>query len=135
LRCVPRLPMPDCPRTLLARAVVREITLPPQAAPGDAGSVQTAATQLGQNVEGALGIRAEERVERDIVVSHFAALREVATCSADKSVAVRTDATAGPSGLDNVMGLVNEYYKAMTVADIALGNNRMPPENDAACRH
>ncbi|AOK55665.1 type VI secretion protein VasK [Burkholderia stagnalis] len=134
LQVLRRIAAPDSPLTRLARAAVRETTLTTQAAPGDAGAMQKAAAQFGQNAEEALGIRAEERVEREIVDSHFAALREVVTGSADKSVAVRTDATAGPSGLDNVMGLLNEYYTALTVADNALGNNSMPPENDAASR-
>jgi type VI secretion system protein ImpL len=74
-------------------------------------------------------------VEREIVDSHFAALREVATGSADQaSPGQPAAAQAGKTGLDGVTNLLNDYYTALTVADNALVNNSMPPASDAAAK-
>ncbi|MBN3815708.1 type VI secretion system membrane subunit TssM [Paraburkholderia sp. Se-20369] len=134
LQVLRRIAAPDSPLARLTRAAVSETTLTSQGEPGDTGALKRAAAQFGQDPEEALGIRAEERVEREIVDSHFAALREVVTGSAGKSQPGQPNAAAGPSGVDGVMGLLNEYYTALTVADNALGNNSMPPANDAAAR-
>ncbi|KVD85678.1 type VI secretion protein VasK [Burkholderia stagnalis] len=129
---------PDSPLARLARAAVRETTLTQPVAAADPSFLQRATDPLGQKAEmagKALGIRAEERVERELVDSHFAALREVVTGSAQAhSDAPPSDAQASKTGLDGVTNLLNDYYTALTVADDALSNNSMPPANDTAAK-
>jgi type VI secretion system protein ImpL len=126
---------PDSPLARLARAAVRETTLTQAAATSDGAFLKKATDRLSQNADPALGIRASERVERELVDNHFAALREVVTGQADAQSG--TPAPAGPSsktGLDGVTSLLNEYYTALTVADNALSNNSMPPSSDTAAK-
>ncbi|KVD41090.1 type VI secretion protein VasK [Burkholderia ubonensis] len=132
---------PDSPLARLARAAVRETTLAQPIAAADPSFLQRATDSLGQKadkadrVDKALGIRAEERVERELVDSHFAALREIVTGSADTQAgAPPAAAPAARTGLDGVTSLLNDYYTALTVADDALSNNSMPPANDAAAK-
>ncbi|RQV75098.1 type VI secretion system membrane subunit TssM [Burkholderia cenocepacia] len=126
---------PDSPLVRLARAAVRETTLTQPLAASDGSLLQRAADQLNQKADKASGIRASERVERELVDNHFAALREVVTGSVDaqsdtQPVAARADKT----GLDGVTNLLNDYYTALTVADNALSNNSMPPASDVAAK-
>lgn len=126
---------PDSPLSRLARAVVRETTLAQPAAASDGSFLQTAAGQLAQKADSALGIRAEERIERELVDNHFAPLREVVTGNADAQTASQPGAQqSGTTGLDGVASLLNEYYTALTVADNALANNSMPPASDIAAK-
>ncbi|EIF31097.1 type VI secretion protein IcmF [Burkholderia sp. Ch1-1] len=122
---------PDSPLARLARAAVRETTLTPPVTAADGSLLQKAADQLSQKADKTLGIRASEIVERELVDSRFAALREVVTGNADAQAAT---AQAGKTGLDGVTNLLNDYYTALTVADNALANNSMPPASDAAAR-
>ncbi|VWD43860.1 type VI secretion system membrane subunit TssM [Burkholderia contaminans] len=126
---------PDSPLARLARAAVRETTLTQQSASSNGSLLQKAADQLNQKADKALGIRASERVERELVDNRFAALREVVTGNADaqldpQSAAAQSDRT----GLDGVANLLNDYYTALTVADNALSNNSMPPASDTAAK-
>lgn len=126
---------PDSPLSRLARAAVRETTLTQPAAASDASFLQKATGQLAQKADSALGIRAEERIERELVDSHFAPLREVVTGNADVQTASQPAAQqAGTAGLDGIASLLNEYYTSLTVADNALINNSMPPASDAAAK-
>jgi type VI secretion system protein ImpL len=126
---------PDSPLGRLARASVRETTLTQPVATSDSSFLQKATNQLSQNTDKALGIRASERVERELVDSHFAALREVVTGSADAQGAAQPAAAqAGKTGLDGVTNLLNDFYTALTVADNALTNNSMPPASDTAAK-
>ncbi|CAE6934948.1 type VI secretion system membrane subunit TssM [Paraburkholderia domus] len=126
---------PDSPLARLARAAVHETTLTQPVATSDGSFLQKATDQLSRNADKALGIRASERVERELVDSHFAALREVVTGSADaQSAAQPAAAQAGKTGLDGVANLLNDYYTALTVADNALTNNSMPPASDTAAK-
>ena len=126
---------PDSPLARLARAAVRETMLTQSVAASDGSLLQKATDQLNQKAGKALGIRASERVERELVDGHFAALREVVTGSADTQTSAQSVAAqAGKTGLDGVTNLLNDYYTALTVADNALSNNSMPPASDAAAK-
>ncbi|MEM5435491.1 type VI secretion system membrane subunit TssM [Paraburkholderia diazotrophica] len=126
---------PDSPLARLARAAVHETTLTQSMATSDGSLLQKTTDQLSQKADKALGIRAEERIERELVDSHFAALREMVTGNGDTSTAnQQANAQAGKSGLDGVTSLLNDYYTALTVADNAITNNSMPPANDAAAK-
>ena len=126
---------PDSPLARLARAAVRETTLTQAAAAADGSFLQKATGQLAQKADSALGIRAEERTERELVDNHFASLREVVTGNADAQTASQpATQQAGTTGLDGVTSLLNEYYTSLTVADNALNNNSMPPASDTAAK-
>ncbi|MDR8783716.1 hypothetical protein FEP82_01663 [Burkholderia multivorans] len=126
---------PDSPLARLARAAVRETTLTQQPVASNGSLLQKAADQLSQKADKALGIRASERVERELVDNRFAALREVVTGSADALPDAHSAGTrADKTGLDGVVNLLNDYYTALTVADNALSNNSMPPASDTAAK-
>ncbi|MEA3118250.1 MAG: type secretion system protein ImpL [Paraburkholderia sp.] len=126
---------PDSPLVRLARATVHETTLTQPIAASDTSFLQKATGQLGQKADKALGIRASERVERELVDSRFAALREVVTGNAEAlSGAQDALGQAGKTGLDGVTNLLNDYYTALTVAENALSNNSMPPASDTAAK-
>ncbi|MGU7780920.1 type VI secretion system membrane subunit TssM [Burkholderia sp. PU8-34] len=126
---------PDSPLARLARAAVHETTLTQPSAASNGSLLQKAADQLNQKTDKALGIRASERVERELVDNRFAALREVVTGNADAQIDVQSaGAQAGNTGLDGVTTLLNDYYTALTVADNALSNNSMPPASDSAAK-
>lgn len=125
---------PDSPLARLARAAVRETTLTQPATAADGSLLQKTTDQLSQQADRTLGIRASEIVERELVDSHFAALREVVTGNADAQTAQAATAQAGKTGLDGVTNLLNDYYTSLTVADNALANNSMPPASDTAAK-
>lgn len=126
---------PDSPLARLARAAVRETTLTQQSTASNGSLLQKAADQLNQKADKALGIRASERVERELVDNRFAALREVVTGNADAQLEVQSTVTrADKTGLDGVANMLNDYYTALTVADNALSNNSMPPASDTAAK-
>ncbi|MGV2291401.1 type VI secretion system membrane subunit TssM [Trinickia sp. YCB016] len=126
---------PDSPLARLARAAVHETTLTQPVAGSDSSFLQKAADQLNQKADKALGIRASERVEQELVDNHFAALREVVTGNADAQTGPQAAAAqAGKTGLNGVTNLLNDYYTALTVADNAISNNSMPPASDTAAK-
>ncbi len=126
---------PDSPLDRLARAAVRETTLAQPVASADRSFLQKASDQLSQKADKVLGVRAEERVERELVDNRFAGLREMVTGRADTQTDTPPPAApAGKSGLEAVANLLNDYYTALTVADDALTNNSMPPANDTAAK-
>lgn len=125
---------PDSPLARLARAAVRETTLAQRVAAADDTLLQKAAGQIAQKADNAHGIRADERTERELVDSHFAALREVVTGNTDSLAAAPAPARADKTGLDGVANILNDYYTALTVADNALNNNSMPPASDVAAK-
>ncbi|MCA8281066.1 type VI secretion system membrane subunit TssM [Burkholderia cepacia] len=126
---------PDSPLARLVRAAVRETTLTQQSVASNGSLLQKAADQLNQKSDKVLGIRASERVERELVDNRFAALREVVTGNVDAQLDVQSAGTqADKTGLDGVANLLNDYYTALTVADNALSNNSMPPASDTAAK-
>lgn len=134
LQVLRRFAAPDSPLVRLARATVHETTLTAPMSGSGGTFLQKAADQINQKADKALGIRASERVERDLVDTRFAALREVVTGNADSPGATETVAQASATGLDGVSNLLNDYYTALTVSDNALSNNSMPPASDAAAK-
>ncbi len=125
---------PDSPLARLARAAVHETTLTQPVAATSGSMLQKATDQISQKANSALGIRASEQVERELVDNHFAALREVVTGNAEVQATGDAAAQAGKTGLDGVTNLLNDYYTALTVADNAIGNNSMPPASDTAAK-
>ena len=122
---------PDSPLSRLARAAARETSLSKPLivqSNEDKGFFGKATDKLGQQVNKVsnnLNIRPQEQMERKLVDSRFAALREVVTGQADDDVVSATG--AGKPALENIAGLLNEYYTVLVVADTALGTNSLPP--------
>ncbi|WP_174363218.1 type VI secretion system membrane subunit TssM [uncultured Caballeronia sp.] len=134
LQILRRFAAPDSPLSRLAQAAVRETTLTRTAAADEKSFLQKASGQINQKADQTLGIRAEERLERELVDSHFAALREVVTGAGDTPVAGQPAAPTGAPQLDALTGQLNDYYTVLTVADNALTNNSMPPASDSAVK-
>lgn len=126
---------PDSPLTRLARAAVNETTLTQSMAKPAGSFLEKATEAVNQTAEKVLGLRASEQVERELVDNRFAALREVVTGHADARPDTQLAGTsAGKTGLDGVTGLLNDYYKTLTISDNALLNNNMPPESENAAK-
>ena len=134
LQVLRSLAAPDSPLVRLAQAVVHETTL--SQPDGSANSLlQRASLQLDPNASrlSGMGVRAEERVERELVDSHFASLREVTIGSAGAGTTdapPQSGSAAGKSSLDGIVTLLNDEYTALMVADNALSNNSVPPPGD-----
>ena len=128
---------PDSPLARLARAAVHETTLAQPVAPGNDTLLQKA-TVAASRAADAIGVRPQERVERELVDSHFAALHEMVTGNADTPAGGQSAGQgappAGKTGLDDVANLLNDYYTTLTVADNAISNNSLPPASDAAAK-
>ena len=123
---------PDSPLARLARAAARETTLSRPLVvrtQEEKGFLDKATDELNKQTNAIgrnLGIRAEERLEKQIVDNRFAALREVVTGQADIG-APSAGAAAGKPGLENISGLLNEFYTLLVVADTALTAGSLPP--------
>ncbi|WP_233873492.1 type VI secretion system membrane subunit TssM [Paraburkholderia adhaesiva] len=129
---------PDSPLARLARAAVHETTLAQPVATGNGSLLQKAAGKVDQAVD-TIGVRPQERIERELVDNHFAALREMVTGSAGTTLPSsgqngQPGQPAGKTGLDDVANLLNDYYTTLTVADNAISNNSLPPTSDAAAK-
>ncbi|VBB15387.1 type VI secretion system membrane subunit TssM [Burkholderia stabilis] len=126
---------PDSPLTRFARAAVHETTLTQPIAKSADSLLEKAADAVNQRAEKMLGPRVSEQLERELVDSHFAALREVVTGRADAlSDMPLSTPLADKTGLDGVAALLNSYYKTLAIADNALLNNNMPPESENAAK-
>lgn len=123
----------DSPLSRLARAAARETTLSrPLMVPAQEtrGLLDKAAEQMSRQTEAMgrrLGIRAEERMERQIVDDRFAALRELVTGQPDVGALPGGTAGTAKPGLEAVTGLINEFYTLLVVADTALSAQSLPP--------
>ncbi|MBJ2159132.1 type VI secretion system membrane subunit TssM [Variovorax sp. IB41] len=123
---------PDSPLARLARAAARETTLSRPLvvdAQQEKGFLDKASDELSKKTSAIgrnLGIRAEERLEKQIVDNRFAALREVVTGQPDIGAGNVGTAGAKP-GLETISGLVNEFYTLLVVADTALTAGSLPP--------
>jgi type VI secretion system protein ImpL len=133
LQILRRFAAPDSPLSRLAQAAVSETTLTRTAVSDDKSFLKTTG-QLGAKSDQALGIRAEERLERELVDSHFAALREVVTGTGETQTTTKSAASSGAPQLDGLTSQLNDYYTVLSVADNALTNNSMPPASDAAVK-
>ena len=125
---------PDSPLARLARAAARETTLSrplvtPTAAQ-DKGFLDKAGDELSkqtQELQRNLGIRREERLEKQLVDNRFAALREVVTGQPDVQLASASGLGGARPGLETISGLVNEFYTLLVVADTALTAGSLAP--------
>ena len=124
---------PDSPLARLARAAARETTLSrPLAnrAPEDKSFFDKATDALDKQtreISKTLGIRREERLEKQLVDDRFAALREVVTGHPDMALTSGAGALTAKPGLEAISGLVNEFYTLLVVADTALTAGSLPP--------
>jgi type VI secretion system protein ImpL len=118
----------DSPLVRLGRLSARETTLsrPLLVNSEDKSIFDKAADQLAQQQSKAatgLGVRPEQRTERQWVDDKFSALREV--------VAGQAQGTPGPPGaklgLEGMTSALNEYYTVLVVADSALSSGSLPP--------
>lgn len=125
---------PDSPLARLARAATRETTLTQTVTDPDSTLVEKASNQLAEKAR-LLGVHAQERVERELVDSRFAPLREMVTGNAQTQPAnLAAGGETGKTGLDGVMALLNETYTALTIAENALADNGLPPASDASAK-
>lgn len=132
----------DSPLLRVARAAVRETTLsrPIETKPADEKSYFDRANEelnkKANEVKRNLGLRAEVRLERQLVDGHFSALREVVTGQADTSISGAPLPGSAPRvGTENIMALLNEFYTMLVVAETAITNNSTPPvSNDIAAK-
>ncbi|MBO9647896.1 MAG: type VI secretion system membrane subunit TssM [Variovorax sp.] len=128
-----QLAAPDSPLSRLARAAARETTLSRplvMRAQEDRGFFDKATDQLNKQTREIgknLGIRPEERLEKEIVDNRFAALREVVTGQPDLALSSNVGASTAKPGLENISGLINEFYTLLVVADTALASGSLPP--------
>ena len=136
LSVVRQFAAPDSPLARLARAAARETTLSRPLiarAQEDKSLFDKAADQLAKQTKELnknLGIRGEERLEKQLVDNRFAALREIVTGQADAAFggqAFAQSAGGGKPGLEAISGLVNEFYTLLVVADTSLTANSLPP--------
>ncbi|MQR02093.1 type VI secretion system membrane subunit TssM [Glaciimonas soli] len=122
---------PDSPLSRLARAAARETTLSRPLVTNDGGDksfLDKATDKIAQKGRDAIGISPQERLEKELVDNRFAALREVVTGQADAGqTSTAAAGSAATSGLDNITGLLNQYYTLLVVADTALNANSLPP--------
>ncbi|MDB5895269.1 MAG: type secretion protein VasK, partial [Rhodoferax sp.] len=136
LSVVRQFAAPDSPLARLARAAARETTLSRPLiarAQEDKSLFDKAAEQLAKQTKELnknLGIRGEERLEKQLVDNRFAALREIVTGQADAafgSQAFAQGANGGKPGLEAISGLVNEFYTLLVIADTSMTANSLPP--------
>ncbi|MFC5770508.1 type VI secretion system membrane subunit TssM [Thauera sinica] len=134
LQVLRTLAAPDSPLTRLVKAAVRETTLSRRIA-AEKSLLERAQEELDRKAgaaAGSLGIRSEVRLERKLVDSRFAALREIVTGEADAGA---DEPSAGQKGgLEAVNSLINDYYTQLVVADNTLLANGIPLASDAGAR-
>ena len=128
LNVLRQLAAADSPLVRLSRLAARETTLsrPLQGEKSESSIFEKAADQVGQQtqkVNQGLGLRPEQRLERQWVDDRFSALREVVTGKAEGVAA----APGGKAGLDSVTNALNEFYTVLVVADTAIGTGSLPP--------
>lgn len=131
LNMLRQLAAPDSALVRLARMAARETTLSRslQTRTAEEKSLFDKATeQLDKNTEKLnknLGLRPEQRIERQYVDSQFGALREVVTGQSDGGEGQGAPKVA----LDKITGLLNEYYTSLVVADAAINGGSIPPSS------
>jgi type VI secretion system protein ImpL len=118
----------DSPLIRLSKMAARETTLsrPLQTDDANKSLFDKATDQINQQqnkAETGLGLRPEQRMERQWVDEKFAALREVVTGKSEGS----PSAAAAKTGLDTVSNALNEFYTVLVVADTAISSGSLPP--------
>lgn len=146
-----QLATPDSPLSRLARAAVRETTLsqPRTRLAEERGGLLDKAAAVFDQVStrstsassisrissitptsptslAAVEDADDKQLARDVVDSHFAALREIVTGNADAAES-RQEGAGGRPRLEAVIGLINDFYTWMVVADTALSAGGLPP--------
>lgn len=136
LRTLRSFAAPDSPLGHLMRAAVHETSLTQPANTADQSLLQKAGAQLGRKTGAWLGMRSEARLERELVDTRFGGLREIATGSADPSALGEPSGGpgGGKTGFDGIVALLNDYFNALSAAELALANHSMPPASDTAAR-
>jgi type VI secretion system protein ImpL len=128
LNVLRQLAAPDSPLTRLGRMAARETTLSralKTTADEDKSLFDKASDQLDKKTAQAnkdLGLRPEQRTERQLVDERFSALREVVTGQSEGAAT-----PGGKPALDGITNLLNEYYTALVVADTAISSGALPP--------
>lgn len=119
----------------LARQAARETTLSRplvvQAGADEKSIFEKAGDQLAQQQSKAatsLGVRPEQRAERQGVDDKFSALREVVTGKAEGAAGP----SGGKAGLETMNSALNEYYTVLVVADTAISAGSLPPAGSEA---
>ena len=131
---------PDSPMSRLARAAAHETTLSrPLVSHTESDKsllvkAQEHLTNKTKELRKGLGVLPQERMERDLVDKQFAALREVVTGQADVNAGTQQAAQSKPA-LENIAGLINQYYTLMVVTDTALTAGSLPPGGADAGAH
>ncbi|KAF3998079.1 type VI secretion system membrane subunit TssM [Glaciimonas immobilis] len=136
------LAAPDSPLVRLARVAVRETSLSEIAlsdhdsitsrAMSALGKASGSARAVGSAANGHIA-SADVKLEKILVDNRFSALREVVTGQADTGSGPLLGATAGTNKalqLDAVMGLLNDQYTLLVIADNALTKNVVPQVSD-----
>ena len=132
---------PDSPLARLARAIVAETTLVP---PLDPKEKQKTLDERAESRLSSGPLRAgvqtarllndahpEEQTERNMVDNRFAALREVVNGQADNQ---NSYPGGRPLRLDSLLGMINEYYNQLMVADNALATMSLPTPIQASAK-
>ena len=128
LNVLRQLAAPDSPLTRLGRMAARETTLSRSlktTSDEDKSIFDKASDQLDKKtaqVNKDLGLRPEQRAERQFVDERFSALREVVTGQSEGAAT-----PGGKPALDGITNLLNEYYTALVVADTAISSGALPP--------
>lgn len=130
LNILRQLAAADSPLARLARLAARETTLSrsltPQTSDSEKSIFEKASEQLAQQqskASTALGVRPEQRAERQWVDDKFSALREVVTGQAEGLAGQ----AASKAGLDSMNNALSEYYTVLVVADSAISAGTLPP--------
>ena len=119
---------PNSPLTRLGRMAARETTLSrplKTISEEDKSLFDKASEQLDKKtaqLNKDLGLRPEQRAERQLVDERFSALREVVTGQSEGAAT-----PAAKPALDGITNLLNEYYTALVVADSAISAGALPP--------
>ncbi|MGZ9710091.1 type VI secretion system membrane subunit TssM [Glaciimonas sp. GNP009] len=138
------LAAPDSPLVRLARAATSETSLSFLASSADESLTDKALAIIGKTSEGVrtpsslpntlnANGRGNLKLEKELVDNRFAALREVVTGQADtgSGPALRVIPVVERAlQLDAIVGLLNEQYTLLVVADNALANSELPLVND-----
>ncbi|MFG6447431.1 type VI secretion system membrane subunit TssM [Roseateles sp. BYS180W] len=124
----------DSPLARLGRMAARETTLSRPLVglePREKSLIDRASDELAKNtakLNDSLGLRPEQRLERQVVDDSFAALREVVVGQPDPA-----QGAVVPPRMELVAGVLNEYYTTLVVAQTAIeGQSLPPPAGDSA---
>lgn len=121
---------PDSPLSRLARAAAQETTLSRPLVvknEDDKSFLDKTTDKIVKKGRNSIRVSPQERLEKEIVDSRFAALREVVTGQADAGQSLALARSEAKPGIENITGLLNEYYTLLVVADTALSSNSLPP--------